>query len=145
MALAGPKASQSPPGEPAAEYEQTEAQSPNPTVVGLDKYIKWDTEEVQDRSHTPSPTTVIDVPMQGEVGEETPPMRQNRCLVPECVIEPGAELPRECRPTAEGKQTPQNESIPADDKDQLYPIQAQIAPIYHATDHFYNSFYVMPC
>ena len=47
-ALAGPKASQSPPGEPAVEYKQTEAQSPNPTVVGLDKYIEWDTEEVQD-------------------------------------------------------------------------------------------------
>ena len=45
---AGPKATQSPPGEPTVEYEQTEAQSPNPTAVGLDKYIEWDTEEVQD-------------------------------------------------------------------------------------------------
>ena len=118
MAPAGPKATQSPPGEPTVEYEQMEAQSPNPMAVGLDKYIEWDTEEVQDRSHTPSPTTVIDVPMQGEAGEETPPVRQNRCLVSERVIKPGVELPHEHTPTAEGKQTPQNESIPMDDKEQ---------------------------
>ena len=126
---AGPKASQS--GEPTAEYEQTEAQSPNPAVVGLNKYIEWDTEEVQDRSCTPSPTAVVDVPMQGEAGEETPPMRQNRCLVPEHVIEPGAEPPCECTPAVEGKQTPQNESIPVDDKEQPHLIaEDEIVELY---------------
>ena len=99
------------------EYEQTEAQSLNPTVIGLDKYIEWDIDEVQDWSHTPSPTTVIDKPMQGEAVEETPPVRQNRCLVSERVIEPGAVPSREHTPVAEGKETPQNESIPMDDKE----------------------------
>ena len=88
-----------------------EAQSPEPAAVGLDKYIEWDTDEVQDRSRTPSPTAVIDVPMQGEAVEETPPVRQNRCLVSECVIGPGALSPREHTPVGEGKGTPQNESV----------------------------------
>ena len=56
--------------------------------------------------------------MQGEAGEETLLVRQNRCLVPECVIKPGVELPHERMPTVEGKQTPQNEIIPMDDKEQ---------------------------
>ena len=72
---AGPKATQSPPGEPTAEYKQTEAQWLEPVAVGLDKYIEWDTDEVQDQSHTPSPTAVIDVPAQGEALGETPPVR----------------------------------------------------------------------
>ena len=53
-----------------------EAQSLNPMAVSLDKYIEWDTEEVPDRSHTPSPTAVVEVPMQGEAVEETLPVRQ---------------------------------------------------------------------
>ena len=118
MAPASPKATQSPPGEPAVEYEQMEARSPNPTVMGLDKNIEWDTEDVQDRSHTPSHTTVVDVPAQGEAVEEKPPTRQNRHLVTERVIEPGAVPPREHMPVAEGKETPQNKSVPTADKEQ---------------------------
>ena len=34
----------------------------------LDKYIEWDTDDVQDRSRTPSPTAIIDKPTQGEAG-----------------------------------------------------------------------------
>ena len=128
---AGPKATQSPPREPTVEYEETEAQSPNPTAVGLDNYIEWDTEEVQYRSCTPSPTVVIDVPMQSEAVEETPPMRQNRCLVSERVIEPRAVLPCENTPEAEGKKTPQNKSIPMDDQEQHHIIaEDEIVKLY---------------
>ena len=91
-----------------------ETQSPKPTVEGLDKYIELDKEDVQDRSHTPSPITVIDKPMQGEAMEETPPMRQNRHLVSERVIEPGAVPPHEHTPVVEEEKTPQDESVPTD-------------------------------
>ena len=47
---ASPKATQSSPGEQTAEYKQTEAQSPKPLAPGLNKYIEWDTDEVEDRS-----------------------------------------------------------------------------------------------
>ena len=86
-----------------------EAQSPNPMAVSLDKYIEWDTDEVPDRSHTPSPTAVIDMPMQDEAVEKTPPVRQNRCLASEHVIEPRAVLPCEHMPVVEGNGTPPNE------------------------------------
>ena len=104
------------------EYEQTEARSPDSTVTGLDKNIEWDIDEVQDRSRTPSPTTVIDKPMQGEAVEETLPARQNRCLVSERVIKPGVVPSREHTPVAEGKETPQNESVPADDKEPAHRV-----------------------
>ena len=104
------------------EYAQTEAISPKPMALGLDKFIKWDmeevyTEEVQDRSRTPSPTVVIAVPLGGEAIEETPPMRQNRCLVSERFIEPGATPPHEHTPEAEARKTPQTENIPADEQE----------------------------
>ena len=76
----GPKATQPSPVEPMVEYTQTEAGSPKPTAVGLDRFIEWDTEEVsteevQDLSRTLSPTVVIAVPSWGEAMEETLPMR----------------------------------------------------------------------
>ena len=58
---------------------------------------------MQDRSCTPSPTAIIDKPMQGEAVEETPPTRQNRCLVLERDIEPGGVPTHEDMPVAEEK------------------------------------------
>ena len=60
----------------------------------LDKYIDWDTDDVQDRSRTPSPTAVIDKPTQGESVEETLPARQSIHLMSERIIEPGWYCPR---------------------------------------------------
>ena len=100
-------------------------------AIGLDKNIEWDTDEVQDWSHTPSPTMVIDKPTQGEAVEETPPVRQNRCLVSEHVIKPGAVPSHEHTPVAEGKETPQNESIPADDKEPTHHVaEDEIVELY---------------
>ena len=71
-APAGP----TPPGETQVEYAQTGAQPSKPLVGNFDKYIDWDTNDVQDQSHTPSPVTIIGEPTQGSV-EETPPTWQN--------------------------------------------------------------------
>ena len=102
------------------EYAQTEAGSLRPTSVGLDRFTEWDTEEVyteevQDWSSVPSPPAVIAVPLQGEAVEETPPVRQNRCLVSERFIEPGVAPPREHTPEAEARKTPQTKDVPADE------------------------------
>ena len=117
---AGPKAAQSPPGEPTVEYKQMETQSPKPTEGDLDKYIEWDTDDVQDQSHTPSPTTIIDKPMQSEA-EETLPTRQNRHLVSEHVIEPWVVLFREHTPVMEERKTQQDESTSMN-KEQANPM-----------------------
>ena len=59
---------------------------------------------MQDRSHTPSPVAIVDEPTQ-RAAEETPPTWQNRCLVPECVLEAGAVPHREDTPDTEEKKT----------------------------------------
>ena len=45
-----------------------------------------------------APTVVVDVPTQGKSVKETPPVRQNRCLVSERVTEPVALSPHEHTP-----------------------------------------------
>ena len=70
---------------------------------------------MQDRSHTPSPTTVIDEPMQGESVEETLPARQNIHLMSERVIEPGAVPPQEHTPGMEEDKL-QDDSAPTDEE-----------------------------
>ena len=78
----------------------------------MDRNIEWDTDKEEDKSCTPSPTTVIEKPTQSDTIEETPPVRQNRCLVSEHVIEPRVVLPREPTPVTEEGKTPQDESPP---------------------------------
>ena len=70
--LAGP----TPHGEPQVEYAQTGAQPSKPLAGDFDKYIDWDTDDMQDQSHTPSPVTIVGELTQGAM-EETPPVRQN--------------------------------------------------------------------
>ena len=127
MAPVGPKAAQPSPVEPTVEYAQTEAGSPRSTSAGLDRFTEWDTEEVyteevQDWSHVPSPPAVIAVPLWGEAVEETPPARQNRCLVSEHFIEPGAAPPCEHTPEAEARKTPQTKDVPIDEPEPAHVI-----------------------
>ena len=107
-----------PHGEPRVEYTQTGAHPSKPPAGDFDKYIDWDTDDVQDQSRTPSPVAIVGEPTQGAV-EETPPTRQNRCLVPERVLEAGAEPHREDPPDEEEKKTQKDENTPS--KEQSAP------------------------
>ena len=127
---AGPKATWSPPGEPTVEYKQMETKTPKPMVGDLHKYIEWDTDDVQDRSHTPSPTAIIDKPTQGESTEETLPMRQNICLVSECVIEPGVVPTWEHTPVTEEKNTSQDDSAPVDKEQSNVMAESDIVELF---------------
>ena len=52
-------------------------------------------------------------------------------LVSECVIEPGAVLSHEHTPVVEGKETPQNESVPADNKEPAHHVaEDEIVELY---------------
>ena len=55
----GPKAAQSHSGKPTVEYEQLKVETLRPTAGDVDKYIDWDTDNLQDRSRTLSPSVVI--------------------------------------------------------------------------------------
>ena len=85
----------SPPEEITVDYGPPKTEMPRLTVGDVDANIDWDTDDVQDRSCTPSPSAGIGKIMLGESAEDTPPVRQNICLVSECVIEPGAVPPQE--------------------------------------------------
>ena len=63
---------------------------------------------------------IVDEPTQGAT-EETQPMQQNRCLVPERVLEAGAEPHREDTPDTEEKKTQKDENTPTS-KEQSTPI-----------------------
>ena len=65
-----------PHGEPRVEYTQTGAQPSKPPAGDFNKYIDWDTDNVQDQSRTPSPVAIVGEPTQG-AAEETPPTWQN--------------------------------------------------------------------
>ena len=123
----GPKSTQPSQVEPMVEYVQTEAGSPWSMSVGLDRFTKWDTEEVyteevQDWSRELSPPAIITVPSRGEAVEETPPARQNRRLVSECFTEPRAASPREHTPEAEARKTPLTKDVPADEQELAHII-----------------------
>ena len=62
-----------------------------------------DTDDVQDRLRTPSPVTIIGEPTP-EAAEEAPPAWQNRCLVPERVLEANAKPHQEGAPDQEEKE-----------------------------------------
>ena len=125
----GLKATRSPPEKPTVEYEQSKAETPRPTVGDLDEYIDWDTDDVQDRSRTPSPSAVIDEPTQGESVEDTPPTRQNIHLVSECVIEPGTVPPQEHTPVME-EDKPQHDSAPSDDEQPKFVAESDIVDLF---------------
>ena len=108
-APAGP----TPPGEPQVEYTQSGAQPSKTPARYLDKYADWDTDDVQDRSHTPSPVAIIGDPTQGAV-EETRPAWQHCCLVLEHVLEPEVVSPQEDTPEkkTEDENTPTSREQP---------------------------------
>ena len=124
----GPKATRSLPEEATVEYEQSKAEIPRPTAGDLDEYIDWDTDDVQDRSCTPSPSMVVDEPMQGESAEDTLPVRQNIRLVSERVIEPRVVSPQEHTAITEDK--PQSDSAPSDEGQPKLMVESDIVDLY---------------
>ena len=96
-----PQTTRSSPEEITVDYGPSKTETPRPTAEDVDANIDWDTDDVQDRSRTPSPSAGIGEIMLGESVEDTPPARQNIRLVSECVIEPGAVPPQENIPEIE--------------------------------------------
>ena len=103
-------AGQHPQGRHKGNMHRLEPSHLNPQW-NFDKYIDWDTDDVQDRSCTPSSVTIIGEPTQGAT-EETPPAWQNQCLVPERVLEPGVVPHREDTPVTEETKTQKDENTP---------------------------------
>ena len=125
----GPKAAQSPPEKSTVEREQLKVETPRPMAGDMDKYIDWDTDDVQDRSRTPSPSAVIDKPTHGESAEDTLPARQNIRLVSEHVIEAGAVPPQEHTQVMD-EDKPQDDSAPSDEEQPKLIAESDIIDLY---------------
>ena len=90
---------------PPQETEDRKTSKPGPPRLAteyVEANVDWDTDDVQDRSRPPSPTSGISRITLGESAEDTPPARRKICLVSERVIETEAEPPQE-KPEVEEK------------------------------------------
>ena len=70
-----PQTTRLPPEEITAEYGLPKAEMPKPMAGDEDTNIDWDTDDVQDRLCTPSPSAGVGEIMLGESVEDTPPAR----------------------------------------------------------------------
>ena len=127
-----PQTTRSPPEEITVDYGLLKAEMPKPMAGDEDVNIDWDTDNVQDRSCTPSPSAGIGEITLGESAEDTPPTRQNICLVLECVIEPGAVLPQENIPEVEDK--PQDHDAPSNEQQPKLVSEGDVVDLFASTE-----------
>ena len=101
----------------------------------VDAHIDWDTDDAQDRSHTPSPSAGIGEIMLGESAEDTPPTRQNICLVSERVIEPGVMPPQENIPEIEDKsQDNDDDDAPSNEQPPKLVPESDVVNLFVSTE-----------
>ena len=107
-------------------------ETPRPMAGDMDEYINWDTDDVQDRSRTPSPSAGIGEVMLGESAEDMPPARQNIRLVSECVIEPGAMPPQENIPEIEDES--QDDDAPSNEQQPTLVSESDVVDLFASTE-----------
>ena len=116
-APAGP----TPPGEPQVEYAQTGAQPSKPPVGNFDKYIDWDTNDVQDRLH------VHPVQSRSLMNPHREPQKKHHpCGKIDAWCQNVSSNPKQCHhqedtPVTEEKKTQKDENTPTS-KEQSTPV-----------------------
>ena len=98
-----PQAPRSPPEEVAASHKPPKAETPRRKTGTVEANVDWDTDDVQDRSRSPSPSAGIGAITLGESTEDVSPPGQDTHLVTDRVVEPGAVPPQESTPVADEK------------------------------------------
>ena len=128
-----PQTTRSPPEEITVDYGPPKAETPKPMAGDVDANIDWDTDDVQDRSRTPSPSAGIGEITLGESAEDTPPTRQNIRLVSERVIEPGAVPPQENIPEVE-EDKPQDDDAPSNEQQPKLVSEGDVVDLFASTE-----------
>ena len=98
-----PQATRSPPEEAALSPQLPKAEMPRRKTGNVEANVDWDTDDVQDRSRSPSPSAGISAIKLGESAEDVSPLGQDTRLVTDRVVEPGAMLLQENVPVADEK------------------------------------------
>ena len=96
--------------------------------------VDWDTDDMQDRSRSPSPSAGVGAITIGEPTGGTPPARQNTRLMMERVVEPGAVLPQEDAPEAEDKSPDDGNDAPSDEQQTELECEGDIVDLYAGTE-----------
>ena len=110
-----PQTTRSPPEDITVDCGPSKTETPRPMAGDVETNVDWDADDVQDRSRTPSPSAGIGRITLGESAEDTPPVRQNICLVSERVIEPGVVPPQENMPEVEDKSQDDEDDAPSNE------------------------------
>ena len=127
-----PQTTRSAPEEITVDYGPSKTETPRMTAGDVDANIDWDTDDVQDRLHTPSPSAGIGEITLGESTEDTPPARQNIRLVSEHVIEPGAVPPQENIPEIEDKS--QEDDAPSNEQQPKLVSESDVIDLFASTE-----------
>ena len=125
-----PQATRSPPEEVAVSHELPKAETPKLKTGTVEANLDWDTDDVQDRSHSPSPSAGIGAITLGESLEDLPPPGQDTRLVTDHVVEPGAVPPQENAPEAEEKSL---DDAPSDDQQTEF-CEDDVMDLYASTE-----------
>ena len=125
-----PQATRSPPEEVTVSHGPPKAETPKPKTGTVEANVDWDTDDVQDRSRSPSPSAGIDAITLSESAGDVPPAGQDTCLVMDHVIEPGAVPPQENAPEVEEKSP---DDAPSDDQ-QTELCEGDIVDLYASTE-----------
>ena len=128
-----PWATRPPSEEVTVSHGPPKAETPKPTAGTVEANVDWDTDDVQDRSRSPSPSAGISTITLGESAGDTPPVGQDICLVTECVVEPGAVPPQENTPEAEKSPDEGNDAHPEEQQTEL-ECEGDIIDLYASTE-----------
>ena len=129
-----PQATRPPSEEVTVGYEPPKVEMPKPTAGNIEANMDWDMDDVQDWSRMPSPSVGIGTITLGESVEDTPPVRQNICLMTERVIEPGVVPPQENATEAEVKSPDDGNDAPSDEQQTEPECEGDIVDLYTGTE-----------
>ena len=129
-----PQATWPPSEEVTVSHGLPKAETPKRMMGTVEANVDWDTDDMQDRSHTPSPSAGIDAITLGESVGDTPPARQNTRLMMKRIIEPGAVLPQENAPEAEDKSPDDGNDAPSDEQQTKPECEGDIVDLYTGTE-----------
>ena len=97
----------SPPGHPLRKLQQVtnrqRQRHQDERQETVEANVDWDTDDVQDRSYSPSPSAGIGAITLGESAEDVSPPGLDTHLVTDRIIEPGVVPPQESVPVADEK------------------------------------------
>ena len=129
-----PQVTRPPSEEVTVGHGPPKVETPKPTAGTVEANVDWDTDDVQDRSRSPSPCVGMGAITLGETAGDTPPAGQDTRLMTECITEPGVVPPQEDAPKAEEKSPDDGNDAPSDEQQTELECEGDIVDLYMSTE-----------